>query len=44
MTNSSHKDIKKLYKDFKILKIPKGTSNVVGVLTNKSKEIIISNY
>ncbi len=44
MTNSSHPDIRKLYEDFNILKIPKGTSNVVGVITNNSKEILISNY
>ncbi len=44
MTNSSHPDIRELYQDCTIVKIPKGTSNVVGVFTNNSKEILISNY
>ncbi len=44
MTNSSHPSIRKLYSGFKIKTIPKGTSNVVGVFTNNSKEILISNY
>lgn len=43
MTNSSHSEIRKLYTDFKIIKIPKGTGDVVGVTTNKSKEILITN-
>jgi len=44
MTNSSHPDICGLYKDFKLIKVPKGTSNVVGVFTEDSKEVLISNY
>ncbi len=44
MTNSANPEICELYNDFKIVKIPKGTSNVVGVMTNNSKEVIISNY
>lgn len=44
MTNSSNPEIRKLYKDFNIVKIPKGTSNVVGVFSNNSKEVLISNY
>jgi DNA adenine methylase len=44
MTNSSNRDICELYKGFNIAKIPKGTSNVVGVYTNNSKEVIVSNY
>lgn len=44
MTNSSNSEICALYKGFKIKKIPKGTSNVVGVHTNNSKEVVITNY
>lgn len=44
MTNSSHPSIRKLYKEFNIIKIPKGTSRVVGVFSDNSQEILISNY
>ena len=44
MTNSSNPEICRLYKDFNIVKIPKGTSNVVGVFSNNSNEVLISNY
>lgn len=44
MTNSSHMAICKLFKEFNIKKIPQGTSPVVGVFTNNSQEILISNY
>jgi len=44
MTNSSHADIKNLYAEFKIKRIPTGTSSTIGVQTKKSKEILISNY
>ena len=44
MTNSSHSKICDLYKGFNIKKIPKGTSNVLGVLQENSKEVLISNY
>ena len=44
MTNSSHPSIQKLYKEFNIIKIPKGTSRVVGVFSDKSQEILISKY
>lgn len=44
MTNSSNRDICELYRNFNITKIPKGTSNVVGVYTSNSKEVIVSNY
>lgn len=43
MTNSSHPDIAALYKEFYIVIIPKGTGPVVGVSTNNSQEILISN-
>lgn len=44
MTNSSHKDILKLYKDFKIKKIPFGTSDKPGIQTKDSNEVLITNY
>jgi len=44
MTNSSNTEIYNLYKDFKIVKIPKGTSNRIGIHTNNSKEILIYNF
>lgn len=44
MTNSSHLDIRSLYKGFNIVKVPKGTSSVIGVFSNNSQEILISNY
>jgi DNA adenine methylase len=44
MTNSSHKDILKLYKNCTIRKIPVGVSNRPGILTSKSNEVLITNY
>lgn len=44
MTNSSHPEICNLYKQFNIVKTPKGTSNFIGIQTNNSQEILISNY
>ncbi len=44
MTNSSNREICELYSDFNVVKVPVGTSNVIGVSTNNSKEVIISNY
>ena len=44
MTNSSNSEICKLYSDFNIIKVPIGTGRVIGVSTNNSKEVIISNY
>jgi len=44
MTNSAHPDIRNLYNEFNIDNIAKGTSSVIGVYTNDSKEIVISNY
>ncbi|MBA7565914.1 Modification methylase DpnIIA [subsurface metagenome] len=44
MTNSAHPEICDLYADFNIGNIPKGTSGVIGVYTNDSKEVVISNY
>jgi DNA adenine methylase len=44
MTNSSHPEICGLYNNCKIKKVPMGTSNVIGVQTSDSNEVIISNY
>jgi len=44
MTNSSHKDILNLYKDFKIRKIPIGTSDKPGIQIKNPKEVLITNY
>jgi DNA adenine methylase len=44
MTNSSHKDILKLYREFNIKKIPVGTSNRPGIQTKDSNEVLITNY
>jgi DNA adenine methylase len=44
MTNSSHKDILKLYKGFKIKKIPYGTGTKPGIMVNNSNEVLITNY
>ncbi len=44
MTNSSHPDICNLYKDFNTVKVPKGTSKIIGVQTDDSNEVVISNY
>ena len=44
MTNSSHKDILRLYKEFNIEKIPLGTSNKPGIQTKNSNEVLITNY
>lgn len=44
MTNSSHPEIRALYKGFYFVKIPKGTSRTVGVFKKNSGEAIIANY
>jgi len=44
MSNSSNREICELYSDFNVVKVPVGTSNVIGVSTNNSEEVIISNY
>lgn len=44
MTNSSHKDIIELYSQFKIMKIPFGTSDRPGIRTKNSNEVLITNY
>ena len=44
MTNSSHPEIYNLYKNFNIVKIPRGTSERIGIQTENSNEILISNY
>lgn len=44
MTNSAHEEICVLYQGYKVVKIPKGTSNRIGIRTNNSKEILISNF
>lgn len=44
MTNSSHIDILKLYKDYRVTKIPFGTSGRPGILTKTSGEVLITNY
>lgn len=44
MTNSSHPEIRKLYKGFKIKNMPNGKSGQVGVLTKNNNEVLISNY
>lgn len=44
MTNSSHKDILELYKDFNIKHIPIGTSIRPGIQTRNSNEVLITNY
>ena len=44
MTNSSHKDILRLYKGLNIKRIPFGTSNKLGIQTKNSKEVLITNY
>lgn len=44
MTNSAHNEILKLYKGFRIQKIPIGTSERPGILTRDSKEVLITNY
>jgi len=44
MTNSSHKDILKLYKGFNIKTIPFGTSDKPGIQTKNPKEVLITNY
>ncbi|MFC1715326.1 DNA adenine methylase [Candidatus Poribacteria bacterium] len=44
MTNTSHKEICHLYRDFNIVKVPKGTGNRIGIHTDNSKEIVICNF
>ena len=44
MTNSSHPEICKLYRNFSLVSVPKGTSNAIGIYTENSREILISNY
>jgi DNA adenine methylase len=44
LTNSSHKDIIKLYKTCTIKKIPVGTSSKPGILIKNPQEVLITNY
>jgi DNA adenine methylase len=44
MTNSAHPEICKLYDGFNIVKVPIGTSSVIGVRTSDAKEVTITNY
>jgi len=44
MTNSSHKEICYLYKNFEIVKVPQGTSNRIGIHTKYSNEVLIKNF
>jgi DNA adenine methylase len=44
MTNSSNSEICRLYHGFRIVKLPIGTSSKIGVTTDNSREVIISNY
>jgi DNA adenine methylase len=44
MTNSSHPDICNLYEHFNIKRMPKGVSGIIGVHTEESHEVVISNY
>lgn len=44
MTNSSHKDIVGLYKNYNIKMIPLCTSDKPGVQTRKNNEVLITNY
>ena len=44
MTNSSHKDILKLYKGYNIIKIPIGTGSMPGIQQRNSREVLITNY
>lgn len=44
MTNSSHPEIRNLYKEFKIKKMPNGKSGQVGILAKNNNEVLILNY
>jgi DNA adenine methylase len=44
MTNSSHKDILKLYKSYNIKPIPFGTGERPGIQVKKPNEVLITNY
>jgi DNA adenine methylase len=44
MTNSSHKDIKKLYQGNRFRKLPIGVGEMPGILTKKTNEVLITNY
>lgn len=44
MTNSAHPDVCGLYQGFNIKRIPRGVSQVIGVHTDDSNEVVISNY
>ena len=43
MTNSSNREICKLYDDFNIVSVPVGVSDLPGLITNTSNEVVISN-
>lgn len=44
MTNTAHPDVCQLYHGFNIKRIPRGVSSMIGVQTNNSNEVVISNY
>lgn len=44
MTNTSHRDVVKLYSGFYKLKLPTGTGNLPGLLVERPGEVLIANY
>ena len=44
MTNTSHRDVVKLYRGCYRVNFPKGTGNLPGLLVAKSGEVLITNY
>lgn len=44
MTTSSHRDLLQLFANSDIIRIPKGTSDRLGILTENSGEVLIRNY
>lgn len=44
MTNSSHREVVKLYSDCYKLKFPSGTGNLPGLLVERPGEVLIANY
>ena len=44
LTVSSHPDIIKLYRKFRIVNIPRGTGRKIGILTYNPGEVLISNH
>lgn len=44
MTISNHPDIVRLYRGFRLVRVPRGTGRTIGAMTDESGEVLVTNY